>query len=858
MKKNEDMTNRTKKQRIIEGNYDVFTDEEFNSSDPTITGTRFFSEDSLLEALKFYGSKSNLIKQIPKILFTKNLAKSIVELSGAYLKYLPIEIIDKEIILIAAEQTVCVVKYIPQEYRTDEVYRMLFDLNPKVMKYIDKPSVSLCEYAINKNPLALTYIRDTSNLTDDLLKKIIERDWKNLKYIPISRLTIELCECAFDSDFNSFALIPDKFKTFDMCESAIKNDVMLLKYCPTSMISVEMCEKCVTDKYKLLFFVPENLKSESICLLALNQSPKAIEFFPKRYLTRRYLTKWFRINWNIFRYVPVEIVEPWFYKVVLEKVSFSKTFTNWLMSDEKYCRKENKDYANYKSLVRLSNQFQNDDIDYSIIKKERKLCLRRTISSCYNGETNVFEVKESAYKEISKRKFDNFDDFYQYLDANLSGSDLTEYDFSGIDKLSYKLDGAYLCSEILIEQNKYSADFYNLSIGRFSEETSLMPVLIKEKKGSGLIAHDEIYNGKLNSIGRKIYYITDIHLNHKLIERFPQCASYDEIRLFIEKYVKKMMLTAAKKVNDENYVMPYDSYLLIGGDVSFSFEVSKLFYTELCKYMDPSKIVVVLGNHELWDSYGCRETNSKKLIKDITDKYISLFAKLKITFLQYSLLVVKKHTYSIISGKNILCKSIDELHSIAKDSNMLIYGGIGFSAYNPEFNATHGIYRKTIASLESDMQYTQQSELVYYKLMDAFSKDKLIVFTHMPPKDWSRRELVPEWIYVNGHTHNNSFIQSEKCTVYADNQIGYKSGNIGLKYFKLNCEYDIFRYYPDGIFKISREQYFEFNHGVGVRCLFNRSVDYILMLKRQGVYLFLLEDNEKKGYICLMAEQPIV
>lgn len=429
------------------------------------------------------------------------------------------------------------------------------------------------------------------------------------------------------------------------------------------------------------------------------------------------------------------------------------------------------------------------------------------------------------------------------MERNLTNSNLTEYTFEGVDISSYNLNGAYLCSKLLIDQGSYNGDFYNSYIGQFSDEVSLLPVLSNETTEAELIPHAEIYSENLNSYDRKIFYITDIHLNHRLSERFPMFATLDEIRFFIQKHVKKMMKTAYKK--------EYDDYLLIGGDVSFCFDISKIFYMEICKYWTPSKIIVILGNHELWDCNCFEMKTSNNSVKEIIEKYKLLFSELGISFLQNSLYIGKQRSSSIISEKDILNKNIDELRSLTLNSNLIIFGGTGFSGYNLNFNATHGIYRNTISSWQSDLKYTQQSELVYNKIREVFFEDKVIVLSHMPPKDWSKNDLVSNWIYVNGHTHNNYYIESDKYTVYADNQMGYTSKNIGLKYFKTSLHYDIFKYYSDGIYHITKAQYMDFNDGNGMRCTFNKNVDYIVMLKRQNIYLFLLEEKENNKLFLL-------
>ena len=804
---------------------------------------KLITEELCLAALKNNYLNKDLIRYIPKKLLTKKFAVTIVAISGVYLKYLPIEAVGKNVILKAVKQTIHAIKYIPEKYKTDEMYRSLFDIMPKVLKHIEKPSLSLCEYALDKLPSAIAYIKDVSILTDKLFEKSVISDWKNLKYIPSKQITRELCVKAFNSNYKAFKFFPDKYKTPELCKIVIGKDVSFLQYCPSSIISSEMCENCLKKRGLLLEFVPDILKTESICLLAIEQDYEAMQFVPQNILTNEFFIKCLKINLATLKFIPDELKTAEIYKTHLNYISFSKHFREWLISEERYYSSRGRDYEKYIALKSFSRALATTDIDNEILKLERKLHLRKTINSSYDNETNLFTIREMLFKELVKKEVSSFEDFYMYLEGNLQGSNLTEYQFEGIDISSYNLDGAYLCSKILIQQGNYNGDFYDSSIGQFSEEVSLLPVLSHETIEAGLISHAEVYSEKLNSCDRKIFYITDIHLNHRLIDRFPKYATFDEIKFFIQKYVRKIIKTACNK--------GVDDYILIGGDVSFCFDISKIFYTELCKYWTPSKIVVILGNHELWDfnRYGVKASNCS--LEDIIEKYKLLFSELGISFLQNSLLIVKQYSSSIISEKDILDRNTNELRAMALDSNLIIFGGIGFSAYNLEFNATKGIYRNAITSLQNDLQYTQQSELVYNKLYEAFFEDKIIILSHMPPKDWSKRDLVPNWIYVNGHTHSNYYIQSAECTVYADNQMGYTSKSIGLKYFKMSFYYDTFKYYSDGIYHITKAQYMEFNNGNGTRCTFNKDVDSIVMLKRQGIYLFLLEDKEKNKLFLL-------
>lgn len=78
---------------------------------------------------------------------------------------------------------------------------------------------------------------------------------------------------------------------------------------------------------------------------------------------------------------------------------------------------------------------------------------------------------------------------------------------------------------------------------------------------------------------------------------------------------------------------PFNSYLLIAGDTSSIFEFTVIFYNELIQWWNPNQIVVVPGNHELWDPYVEMEDN--------VEIYRKFFAKLGIVFLQNDLMCVE-------------------------------------------------------------------------------------------------------------------------------------------------------------------------------------------------------------------------
>lgn len=75
--------------------------------------------------------------------------------------------------------------------------------------------------------------------------------------------------------------------------------------------------------------------------------------------------------------------------------------------------------------------------------------------------------------------------------------------------------------------------------------------------------------------------------------------------------------------------------------------------------------------------------------------------------------------------------------------------------------------------------------------------------------------------------------------VYADNQIGYNNENPHLKNFLIEMNYDYFDSYKDGIYEITAQDYKDFFHGKNISMTFNRQVNVLYMLKKQGYYCFI-------------------
>ena len=296
---------------------------------------------------------------------------------------------------------------------------------------------------------------------------------------------------------------------------------------------------------------------------------------------------------------------------------------------------------------------------------------------------------------------------------------------------------------------------------------------------------------------------------------------------------------------------------MIGGDVSSDLEITKLFYKELAEqwgYWNRERIIAILGNHELW--------GVGNNIDETINEYRLMFKELGITFLHNEALFVNRElsngfiphlknqkTYFKLSYEEILkldSFSDSEFHEKFDKTSYVILGGMGFAGLNPVYNTSIGLYKDANISIECEKKESKKLSLAYASILKYFINKQVIVFSHMAKTDWTSLPYHPGWIYVSGHTHHNGWKHENNYRLYFDNQLGYNYIDFSLKHFYLkSIDYDIFEYFDDGCYRISKSKYKDFNYGKGLRGdgnIKNRK-GKILMLKSSGIYCFFFKDN---------------
>lgn len=426
--------------------------------------------------------------------------------------------------------------------------------------------------------------------------------------------------------------------------------------------------------------------------------------------------------------------------------------------------------------------------------------------------------------------FSYFFDFVAFLKGDLSGANLVfcigMKNLSNIDGIN--LNNAKMTSELCEQFNiLYKAyDYDTKLIGEFAvtEKNEEETALILHSSREIISSDNSMLFGSLDNMflwnSNRISYISDLHLMHRI--KNAGCKSKEDVVFTIQKIIDDIL---AESTN----------LTLIGGDVSSEFSIFELFVKILRKSVGSGRrnFVFVLGNHELWNFQGLS-------VDEIVDKYRTVLKENGMYLLHNDLFYRNESDdMGIIPYDELIQSDNQAILEKLRCTRLVILGGLGFSGYNEEFNANDGVYRATV-DRNTEIQESKKFEQLYDKLTDVLAKKNTVIFTHTPKKDWCvDANWHDDFVYVSGHTHRNMFFDDGVKRIYADNQIGYRNESLHLKSFLMDGEYDYFGDYEDGIYEITSQEYQDFSRGKNISMTFNRQVNILYMLKKNGYYCFI-------------------
>jgi len=534
------------------------------------------------------------------------------------------------------------------------------------------------------------------------------------------------------------------------------------------------------------------------CLKSVTDNGFALAYVAERFITDLLCLTAVQQNWKAIQCVPQNMITE---EIAIEAIKQNKCAAKYVPES----------IRNRKKVIKAMRKYGTIEIRFKGYDKESDKFL----------VDGFFCINAYKYERIYKQ-FDSFDEFYNYLQGELLDADLSKYKFKGVDLTAYNLDNVVVPAAVLKKAGLYDDSFYKENILACMEDSRAKTLNCNQvaKAKSEVSIQVDFTSREENA---RFFYISDIHLEEKIQKKFPKHATETETVCFIRGIVKD--LVQSKKIRRRGWG---EDYLLIAGDViSLSYPCVEIFYRELVEqWGNPNSIITILGNHELF-SLGLSNP-----VDETIDVYRNMFESLGITFLHNELLLKKSDDLIKITEKELREISEKELKSKHCDAQFAILGSTGFTAYNEKYR---------MLPFEEDMEQTTRFNTLYKKVDKILGKIKVIVLTHMLKDDWLPGKFNKNWVYVSGHTHMNNLIVNKNVTLYADNQIGtgHRNSVFSLKSFYLSVRYDIFLFYEDGIYEITKEQYKKFYQGLGIKMTLNRTGFKIYMLKRNGIYCFI-------------------
>lgn len=219
--------------------------------------------------------------------------------------------------------------------------------------------------------------------------------------------------------------------------------------------------------------------------------------------------------------------------------------------------------------------------------------------------------------------------------------------------------------------------FSKKPVSKVTNDAIIRYVRTKKRSPFPINSRGRIYEEDISR--PKFFYISDIHVEETLLNRGLkklEKESVSNVQMEIHKLVQEA-------VNGIEY-NPWNDHLIVAGDTAGSFYIAALLFLELTKIWRTDKIIVVLGNHELWNN------DSPEPMEQIIENYSKLFGVLRISFLQNQLLCVNHYTgfSKLISEDQIARMTQSELTEEIGEGTICVFGGIGFTGRLNEWNAS--------------------------------------------------------------------------------------------------------------------------------------------------------------------------
>lgn len=696
---------------------------------------------------------------------------------------------------------------------------------------------SRCEPSLEYRPI-LKYV-SKRKLTREICLAACRKSGWNIKQTPEVYLDEEMCLAAVKSTPQALAVVPERFVTVEICRLSVENDATgaALGHVPVAILEgpygQELCESAVRTAPKAVSHVPNKYLTKEMMLSAVERDAMAISYLPKNKISLELAS------------IAIEGTQPTYTFTDSHGAEQIRTSEDWPIAhipEAKITRQmaERSLELAPRSVKAVPGEFLTERTCLSIVAADpgaygylpESLRSSRTIikAAVLAAPDNVYDVPMPGLRKPSCTDFAEYDAYVRAREIYRKKREKFEAD---------------LLLKIAKVKPAQEARVFNYTTKALAIPAPKSTTLVAQQDTDRAIVHE---TAGVNEQGvETIYYISDIHLCHQLNL---QGKTICECQALVDKKVKHLI----------DSLKGDSGTIIVAGDVADSIEVARLFYRSLINQMESKgcvlgngwRIFAILGNHELWngDPLGAKPAEP---LDDIVEAYREMCLREGVTLLQNDLVIdYKRSTTKQIDESMLLAANENELREVLAGCTLILLGGIGFSGLDPRFNAAMGLYGMNPPnpagmpiprlSAEEDAEQSRRFRALHDKLLHSAADKQVIIVSHTPMSNWSNDPYNPNWVYISGHTHQNSLIlQEDGPTVLSDNQVGYKPRPWHFNAFTHHGRYNPFAGWSDGIFDISEEQYVDFNKGQGIAMNKFGWTGQIRMVKHDGSYMFFLQ-----------------
>lgn len=706
--------------------------------------------------------------------------------------------------------------------------------------------------AFNERPSVDTFIAiPKTRQTEDMVRRALDSDGPCtnpiLKYISKRRINQEVCLKAVTKYGLNLRYVPEEYFCESMYMLAVMQDCHVLDpgygAIPEDKITFEMCDVAVANGASLRC-VPKRFlgtpRGKALCMVAFERDPLELRYIPAGYVTEA-------MAWDAVRRT-----RSGFYNDRQVFVAASTWPIEYV--PRRYQTKELCDLSRGlfpRSISAIPEEFLSEKICLDYVRQDGMNLeyvpggfrhSRKVINTALklSPEAIRYVPDERQTRRMWHKAIDRNPDLYPYSHSRFGDDEkILDYQRKRQEKAWVERREAEAAA---VEPSLLGVDVAPVSL---SVPTRVEGGTALAVQGDRAMVH-ELADCD-SDLADRVYYVTDIHLEHQLRLRGDDAGVRRKISDKLRELIDES--TVRRQRRDHASGRLSRDLLLIGGDIAHSIELERIFYEELDTRWGGTT-VAVLGNHELWDGdpFGVRRPRP---VEEIASDYDGMMAENNALLLENALLLrYKGRTWRRIDESTLLEADVAELAELCRESTCLVLGGIGFSGRNPVYNAEMGLYRAAVQTLAEDRRRSERFRTVYEKVLASAEDMQVIVLTHTQMMDWSGDQYNPSWVYVSGHTHQNALIRRDDgTTVLYDNQIGYKPREWHLNSFTRRGTFDPLDILTDGIHKITREQYIEFNRGHGIAMQDFGYKGQLYALKRAGTYTFFLEGSSS---LCML------